>query len=153
MKNHVTARKTDAALSHAPARVNGQRRSCTQSVRCWWWVLVVEGSNPAVGIFFFFDLAAVAGELRNEHLASGFVSFPYETTAAPVTALDLDLSLAECTVSPSPCWSSGRQGGAAGRQKDEGHRGYAATDQRYGEKTRYHAVRRASPPPLPGSRW
>merc|ERR1719329_1984549 len=22
----------------------------------------------------------------------------------------------------------------------EGHRGYAATDQRYGEKTRYHAV-------------
>merc|ERR1719375_2162238 len=29
-------------------------------------------------------------------------------------------------------------------QKDEGHRGYAATDQRYGEKTRYHAVRRAS---------
>merc|ERR1712157_715401 len=32
-----------------------------------------------------------------------------------------------------------------GRQKDEGHRGYAATDQRYGEKTRYHAIRRASP--------
>merc|ERR1711971_1448696 len=32
-----------------------------------------------------------------------------------------------------------------GRQKDEGHRGYAAIDQRYGEKTRYHAVRRASP--------
>merc|ERR1719198_1241700 len=30
-------------------------------------------------------------------------------------------------------------------QKDEGHRGYAAIDQRYGEKTRYHAVRRASP--------
>merc|ERR1719218_545007 len=30
-------------------------------------------------------------------------------------------------------------------QKDEGHRGYAATDQRYGEKTRYHAVCRASP--------
>merc|ERR1719240_1281964 len=30
------------------------------------------------------------------------------------------------------------------RQKDEGHRGHAATDQRYGEKTRYHAVRRAS---------
>merc|ERR1719399_1642118 len=30
-------------------------------------------------------------------------------------------------------------------QKDQGHRGYAATDQRYGEKTRYHAVRRASP--------
>merc|ERR1719146_490872 len=29
--------------------------------------------------------------------------------------------------------------------KDEGHRGYAAIDQRYGEKTRYHAVRRASP--------
>merc|ERR1712222_59154 len=29
--------------------------------------------------------------------------------------------------------------------KDEGHRGHAATDQRYGEKTRYHAVRRASP--------
>merc|ERR1712094_41066 len=32
-----------------------------------------------------------------------------------------------------------------GRQKDEGHRGHAATDQRYGEKTRYHAVCRASP--------
>merc|ERR1711865_437585 len=32
-----------------------------------------------------------------------------------------------------------------GRQKDEGHRGHAAIDQRYGEKTRYHAVRRASP--------
>merc|ERR1712086_228929 len=32
-----------------------------------------------------------------------------------------------------------------GRQKDEGHRGYAAIDQRYGEKTRYHAIRRASP--------
>merc|ERR1712032_943356 len=31
------------------------------------------------------------------------------------------------------------------RQKDEGHRGHAATDQRYGEKTRYHAVCRASP--------
>merc|ERR1719231_2088620 len=31
------------------------------------------------------------------------------------------------------------------RQKDEGHRGNAATDQRYGEKTRYHAVCRASP--------
>merc|ERR1711957_1161151 len=30
-------------------------------------------------------------------------------------------------------------------QKDEGHRGHAATDQRYGEKTRYHAVCRASP--------
>merc|ERR1711885_114679 len=30
-------------------------------------------------------------------------------------------------------------------QKDEGHRGYAAIDQRYGEKTRYHAIRRASP--------
>merc|ERR1711988_1714424 len=29
--------------------------------------------------------------------------------------------------------------------KDEGHRGYAATDLRYGEKTRYHAVCRASP--------
>merc|ERR1712028_107827 len=29
--------------------------------------------------------------------------------------------------------------------KDEGHRGYAAIDQRYGEKTRYHAIRRASP--------
>merc|ERR1711907_772299 len=29
--------------------------------------------------------------------------------------------------------------------KDEGHRGNAAIDQRYGEKTRYHAVRRASP--------
>ena len=26
-----------------------------------------------------------------------------------------------------------------------GHRRHAATDQRYGEKTRYHAVRRASP--------
>merc|ERR1712146_871383 len=32
-----------------------------------------------------------------------------------------------------------------GRQKDEGHRGYAATNQRYGEKTRYHAIRRACP--------
>merc|ERR1719313_3033263 len=30
-------------------------------------------------------------------------------------------------------------------QKDEGHRGNAATDQRYGEKTRYHAICRASP--------
>merc|ERR1712071_12794 len=29
--------------------------------------------------------------------------------------------------------------------KDEGHRGHAATNQRYGEKTRYHAIRRASP--------
>merc|ERR1712188_151005 len=32
-----------------------------------------------------------------------------------------------------------------GRQKDEGHRGNAATNQRYGEKTRNHAIRRASP--------
>merc|ERR1712100_929270 len=32
-----------------------------------------------------------------------------------------------------------------GRQKDEGHRGNAAIDQRYGEKTRYHAICRASP--------
>merc|ERR1719313_2008348 len=31
-----------------------------------------------------------------------------------------------------------------GRQKDEGHRGHAAINQRYGEKTRYHAIRRAS---------
>ncbi len=31
-----------------------------------------------------------------------------------------------------------------GRQKDEGHRGNAATNQRYGEKTRYHAIRWAS---------
>merc|ERR1711918_280262 len=30
-----------------------------------------------------------------------------------------------------------------GRQKDEGHRGHAAPNQRYGEKTRYHAIRRA----------
>merc|ERR1719198_1904358 len=30
------------------------------------------------------------------------------------------------------------------RQKDEGHRGHAAIDQRYGEKTRYHAIFRAS---------
>merc|ERR1712153_201621 len=30
-------------------------------------------------------------------------------------------------------------------QKDEGHRRHAAIDQRYGEKTRYHAIRRASP--------
>merc|ERR1712025_1294624 len=30
-------------------------------------------------------------------------------------------------------------------QKDEGHRGHAAINQRYGEKTRYHAIRRASP--------
>merc|ERR1711865_74148 len=29
--------------------------------------------------------------------------------------------------------------------KDEGHRGHAAIDQRYGEKTWYHAVCRASP--------
>merc|ERR1712017_43744 len=29
--------------------------------------------------------------------------------------------------------------------EDEGHRGHAATNQRYGEKTRYHAIRRASP--------
>merc|ERR1719160_709209 len=28
-------------------------------------------------------------------------------------------------------------------QKDEGHRGHAAPDQRYGAQTRYHAVRRA----------
>merc|ERR1712147_299733 len=27
--------------------------------------------------------------------------------------------------------------------KDEGHRGHAAPDQRYGENTRYHAIRRA----------
>merc|ERR1712166_283239 len=32
-----------------------------------------------------------------------------------------------------------------GRQKDEGHRRHAAIDQRYGEKTRYHAICRASP--------
>ena len=32
---------------------------------------------------------------------------------------------------------------------EEGHRGYAATDQRYGEKTRYHAIRRASSYPCP----
>merc|ERR1712071_89540 len=31
------------------------------------------------------------------------------------------------------------------RQKDEGHRRHAAIDQRYGEKTRYHAICRASP--------
>merc|ERR1711939_837613 len=29
-------------------------------------------------------------------------------------------------------------------QKDEGHRGHAAINQRYGEKTRYHAIRRTS---------
>merc|ERR1719473_1081754 len=29
--------------------------------------------------------------------------------------------------------------------EDEGHRGHAAINQRYGEKTRYHAIRRASP--------
>merc|ERR1711865_113858 len=29
--------------------------------------------------------------------------------------------------------------------RKKGHRGYAAIDQRYGEKTRYHAIRRASP--------
>merc|ERR1719263_384803 len=29
--------------------------------------------------------------------------------------------------------------------KDESHRRHAATNQRYGEKTRYHAIRRASP--------
>merc|ERR1712188_301865 len=32
-----------------------------------------------------------------------------------------------------------------GRQKDEGHRGNAAIDKRYGERTRYHAICRASP--------
>merc|ERR1719359_428991 len=30
-------------------------------------------------------------------------------------------------------------------QKDEGHRGHAATNQRHGKKTWYHAIRRASP--------
>merc|ERR1719453_1119176 len=29
--------------------------------------------------------------------------------------------------------------------QDEGHRGHAAPDQRYGAQTRYHAVRRARP--------
>merc|ERR1712167_360007 len=32
-----------------------------------------------------------------------------------------------------------------GRQKDEGHRRHAAINQRYGKKTRNHAIRRASP--------
>merc|ERR1719453_2385779 len=30
-------------------------------------------------------------------------------------------------------------------QKDESHRRHAAINQRYGEKTRYHAIRRTSP--------
>merc|ERR1712199_127925 len=32
-----------------------------------------------------------------------------------------------------------------GRPQDEGHRGHAAPDQRYGAPPRYHAVRRARP--------
>merc|ERR1719258_550389 len=34
---------------------------------------------------------------------------------------------------------------SSGCQKNEGHRRHAATNQRYGEKTRYHAICRASP--------
>merc|ERR1712046_567459 len=68
-----------------------------------------------------------------------------ETTRPPLLPRPLPSRTSKRPLPPESSRDSMMDNHSLSRQKDEGHRWYAATNQRYGEKTRYHAIRRASP--------